>query len=235
MPAIAWHTTLADVPAGPAIVVANEVLDALPTRQLVRTPDGWRERCVGMSPTGQLVFVSGDPVAAIPDALAAVADTARSGDVLEVTGADELAGGLARRARVAPLAALLIDYGHVDSALGDTLQAVRGHAFAQPLQAPGSADLSAQVDFAQVAASLRRHGLGLDGPVSQAAFLSRLGMTERASRLMSANAGQANAIEMAVGRLLSPSGMGARFQALGARSPDLPPLPGLQDRASLRP
>ena len=224
---LAWHTALSGVPEGPAIIIANELLDAFPVRQLVGTAEGWRERCVGVGASGQLTFVAGPSVSTIPDELASVAAVASAGDILEIHQSQELAVGFAQRMRTAPVAALLIDYGHVESALGDTLQAVRRHAFEPPLHAPGEADVTAQVDFAQVASGLRRHGLAVDGPVSQGAFLSRLGITERASRLMSANPGQANAIEMAVGRLLSPSGMGARFQAIGARSPHLPPLPGL--------
>ena len=44
-------------------------------------------------------------------------------------------------------AALIIDYGHAHSGLGETLQAVSGHTFADPLRAPGEADLTAHVDF----------------------------------------------------------------------------------------
>jgi NADH dehydrogenase [ubiquinone] 1 alpha subcomplex assembly factor 7 len=47
-----WHASLAEVPAGPAIVIANEFFDALPIRQLVRTETGWHERMVGLGPDG---------------------------------------------------------------------------------------------------------------------------------------------------------------------------------------
>src|SRR5262245_47951167 len=44
--AVAWHAQLAEVPPGPAIVIGNEFLDALPIRQLVFGEGGWRERTV---------------------------------------------------------------------------------------------------------------------------------------------------------------------------------------------
>ena len=67
----------------------------------------------------------------------------------------------------------------------------------------------------------------MDGPVPQAEFLGRLGIVERASRLMSVNPDKAGAVEAGVQRLLAPTGMGARFLALGVRSAELAPLPGL--------
>ena len=126
-----------------------------------------------------------------------------------------------------PLAALFIDYGHAAPGLGDTLQAVRAHRYEDALAAPGEADLTAQVDFAAFAAAMAEHGLACDGPVTQAEFLGALGIAERASRLMAANPARAAAIEGDVARLMAPNGMGGRFQAIGVRSRDVPPLPGL--------
>ncbi|MBC7831520.1 MAG: hypothetical protein H7Y62_05840 [Hyphomicrobium sp.] len=62
----------------------------------------------------------------------------------------------------------------------------------------------------------------------QAEFLGRLGIIERASKLMAANPVKAAQIEAGIARLIAPGGMGTRFQAIGVRSPDLPPLPALQ-------
>ena len=51
-----------------------------------------------------------------------------------------------------------IDYGHVESAAGETLQAVGRHGFADPLGAPGQVDLTAHVDFQALRARRREHG-----------------------------------------------------------------------------
>ncbi len=125
-----------------------------------------------------------------------------------------------------PLAALFIDYGHRAPTLGDTLQAVRAHRYDDPLAAPGEADLTAQVDFSAVAGAMADAGLVCDGPVTQAELLGRLGIAERASRLMAANPAQAARIESDVSRLMAPAGMGTRFHALGVRSAGLAALPG---------
>ena len=72
----------------------------------------------------------------------------------------------------------------------------------------------------------RRAGFAVDGPITQGEFLGRLGIVERASKLMAANPTKATAIEFGVARLLAPDGMGSRFKALGLRSPGLSPLSG---------
>ncbi len=137
----------------------------------------------------------------------------------------DLAGKLARLGSTC--AALFIDYGHTQPGFGDTLQAIAGHRYADPLQAPGQADITAQVDFAAFAATARASGLSVDGPVPQGEFLGALGAIERASRLMAMNPGQASQIETSIARLMSPGGMGSRFQAIGVRSENISPLPAL--------
>ena len=47
-PRLSWHDRLEEVPSGPALVIANEFLDALPIRQFVATERGWCERLVGL-------------------------------------------------------------------------------------------------------------------------------------------------------------------------------------------
>lgn len=233
---IEWHDRLEDVPEGPAILIANEFLDTLPLDQLVGIDAGWARRGIGLS-NGAIAFVN------IAEPCPETTLVPRPGGVCERQDFSSLAGELFRRAKSAPLAALFLDYGHVRTSLGDTLQAVRQHRFEHPLCSPGEADLTCQVDFDAFARSFESAGghgnadrMLMDGPVSQAEFLSALGILERASRLMAANPGKAGTIETAVARLLSPTGMGERFKAVGVRSRGLPALPGFAvDTAGLTP
>ncbi len=221
---VAWETDLGSAGGGPAIVFANEFLDCLAVRQLVRAADGWAERCVGLDSAGRLQFTTG---ARIPPGEAPAGEAA-PGTIVELANFSEVRD---RLAGFDPVAALFIDYG--DSAgsgprFGDTLQAVRGHAFEHPLASPGEADLTVQVDFARFVEDMATaSGLGVDGPVTQATFLGLLGAVERASRLMAANPPLALAVETQVARLLAPAGMGGRFKVAGVRSRRLMPLPGL--------
>jgi SAM-dependent MidA family methyltransferase len=216
---LAWHDSLAGVPEGPAIVVANEFLDALPIRPLVFEQGGWRERVVGLAPDGALCFASGGPAEGPAQGGAPPAE----GAIVELRpGEDALLGQLA--ARKQPLAALFVDYGPAEAATGDTLQAVRRHTHVDPLAEPGRADITAHVQFAGLAHKARAAGLAADGPITQAELLGALGIAERAARLMAANPDLAGDIEAGVQRLMSPTGMGQLFKAILVRSPSLPPL-----------
>jgi SAM-dependent MidA family methyltransferase len=219
--AIAWHEALDQVPEGPAIVIANEFLDALPIRQLAHLDGVWRERVIEADAQGALRFAAGPEV----DCEGAGSEPLpQPGAILELrAGEDELLGQLA--ARQAPLVALFIDYGPAEPAYGDTLQAVRRHAYVDPLSEPGSADLTAHVQFALLARKARKAGLAADGPMSQAEFLGRLGAAERAARLMAANPQRAGEIETGAQRLISPTGMGGLFKVMAVRSRTLPPPP----------
>jgi SAM-dependent MidA family methyltransferase len=228
---LSWSAELAArADAVPAILIANEFLDTLPVEQWVHRGSCWLQRRVGLDASGGLVFVEVEPDAGATSP-PQVAAAAREGDVLETRAADFAPWSAKLVALGSPLAALFIDYGHAAPGFGDTLQAVRAHRYEDALAAPGEADLTAQVDFAAFAAAISdpgaEHGLACDGPVTQAEFLGALGIAERASRLMAANPARAAQIEGDVARLMAPGGMGGRFQAIGVRSYDVPPLPGL--------
>jgi SAM-dependent MidA family methyltransferase len=225
---VTWHDTLAEPAPCASIVVANEFLDALPARQYVRTMARWAERAVSIDVQGQLQFACGAPPdAGVSGDLGVRFPSAREHDIAEV-GDLSLLDWLVAQAQQHTTVALVIDYGHERSTLGDTLQAVRQHRYEHPLCSPGEADLTMHVDFERLAHHLTRSShLTCAGPVTQADFLGALGLIERTSRLMAANPAKALEIETAAQRLLAPGGMGTRFKVIGARSRQLPPLPGL--------
>lgn len=222
--ALSWGHDLSGV-SPPAVIIANEFFDALPIDQWIMTVDGWRERTVGLDENGMLCLTVGPvPAAGITTELPAAA----VGAIAERVNSVAMIEAISSIAQRGPLAALIIDYGHATSGIGDTLQAVRGHTHEHPLTSPGEADLSAHVDFAALQSVANSAGLEVDGPVTQSEFLSRLGIVERAANLMSANPALAGAIEFAVARLIAPEAMGSRFKVLGLRSRSLPRLPGFR-------
>jgi SAM-dependent MidA family methyltransferase len=222
-PALVWHDRLEDVPEGPLLLLANEFLDALPVRQFVRAEGGWRERMVTLG-GGGLAFGLSPPLPA--DLLGHRLDDVDAGGLVELRPAlGPLMAEVERRVLASGGAALLIDYGGWRS-LGDTLQAVRGHAPVDLLDEPGEADLTAHVDFEAVARAAA--GLAASAPTPQGAFLERLGAVERARRL--ARGLEGAALEEAVAahrRLTHPDEMGTLFKAMGLWEPGGPPLPGL--------
>ena len=232
-----WHERFDSVPPGPVLVVANEFFDALPIRQFERVGDAWPERVVALAPSSQafrFVAASTAPArAAGPPGtptgiLAGAPADAPDGAIVERAPArDALAAALARRVAAEGGAALVIDYGYEGPAIGDTLQAVRKHGRHGVLDDPGSADLSAHVDFSSLAAAARREGTGVFGPLPQGRFLRALGIEERAARLRrDASDEQARAIDGALHRLVGADGMGTLFKALAIAHPALGAPPG---------
>ena len=211
-----WHGTLGEVPDGmPMLLVANEFFDALPVRQFVRTDDGWRERLVGPGSTSVLGPPTGK--ALIPPALW----NAPSGSVFETSPASSaVAAEIGARLRAHGGAALIIDYGHAGPVTGDTLQAVRGHMFTDPFDAPGEVDLTCHVDFAALAAAA---GVAAYGPIEQGAWLERLGIAARVASLSErATPAQASAVAAAAHRLTAPDAMGRLFKVLCLTGRDWP-------------
>jgi NADH dehydrogenase [ubiquinone] 1 alpha subcomplex assembly factor 7 len=217
-----WYASLDATPEGPLIVLANEFFDALPIRQFIRRDDAWHERLVTSGSRGGFTFMDGEACdeAQLPH-------TAPDGAIFEARPAGRtLLPEFGRRATGAPLAALIVDYGHAESGFGDTLQAVREHRFADPLADPGAADLSAHVDFADLRREAEATGLQAYGPMPQGEFLLKLGLGERHERLVQrATPAQSEAIASGVARLVDPRQMGMLFKALALTSPGLPSPP----------
>ena len=219
---VAWFDSIDEVPDAPLILLANEFLDALPIHQYVRRADGWHERCVGRAHDA-LAYVERGEATELD--LASELPPAEPGAIFETRPAvTRLIAALA--ARTKPVAALFIDYGHARSGFGDTLQAVRGHQFANPLEAPGEADLSAHVDFADLTRQAGVAGLRSFGPMSQGQFLFKLGLeARRDSLLQHANFDQRQAIITGTDRLIDPRVMGELFTVLALTSETVPPPP----------
>jgi SAM-dependent MidA family methyltransferase len=226
-----WHKSLAEVPDGPTILLANEFFDALPVHQAVRQEDGWHERLVTVDGAGKFAFTVGrDPIAHFDRALPRDIRHAAPGAIFEWRS-DTEAFELGRRIAHATGAALVIDYGHAKSAAGETLQAVGAHSYVNPLAAPGTVDLTAHVDFQALAQAAESIGARPSGPVDRGEFLRRLGITQRAMALRThATPDQAKTIDFALQRLTADgrAGMGRLFKVLGLASRGLGPLPGFE-------
>jgi NADH dehydrogenase [ubiquinone] 1 alpha subcomplex assembly factor 7 len=220
-----WHGGFGEVPPGPLLLLANEFFDALPTHQLVATARGWVERCIGLDEQGRLGFClaeHGSPLGArLPEAT--------PGTVAEVSPARaELAQVIARRIVRDGGVALLIDYGAwAEGPTGDTLQATRTHAPCDPLDGPGTADLTTHVDFGALAEAAAAAGAAVYGPVPQGTFLTALGLHLRTAQLLErATPDQQRELRAALFRLTDASAMGELFKVLVLARPQAPAPPG---------
>jgi NADH dehydrogenase [ubiquinone] 1 alpha subcomplex assembly factor 7 len=224
VPDATWHDDVTTLPDQPLIVVANEFFDALPIRQLVRASDGWRERTIACQDTLFLPIAGPRvPDEVIPEPLRAAAP----GTVFEVSPATvAVVRALAQRIVRFGGALLAIDYGHEGPLAGETLQAVRAHGHANPLEAPGEQDLSAHVDFTTLVAAAQSMGAVAWGPVEQAEFLVRLGIDPRAAQLARAHPERAERI--AADRVRLVGDMGALFKAVAVTAPGWPEPAGFR-------
>jgi len=223
VPGAIWLDHVDQLPEQPLLFVANEFFDALPIRQFRRDGGGWREVVVGLQ-GDQLAFglTEAAPLAALVHRM----DDTRDGDLVELCPAlAPITATLGARIARHGGAALIIDYGDWTS-LGDTFQAVQGHKVADPLAAPGQADLTAHVDFAALAAAAApaRH----TRLTPQGVFLERLGITQRAQTLAAALSGPALDAHIAAHRRLThPTDMGDHFKVIGIYPDSATPPPGL--------
>jgi SAM-dependent MidA family methyltransferase len=222
-----WHRDTSTLPQGPLVVIANEFVDALPVDQFVKTDTGWHERKIGII-DGKLAFAL-DPAAlpGIEEQLPSRLRPAPIGALLERTQLTAVRD-IARRIAADGGAALIVDNGHTQTGFGDTLQAVRAPKAAKVLENPGEADLTAHVDFEQLAAAAMHLGVHAVGPVTQGNLLRAIRIEQRAARLKRDQpADIVAAVDAAFARLTEPSpGMGELFKALALIHPALPAPPG---------
>lgn len=234
---IRWIDRLEAVPPGPAIIVGNEFLDCLAVRQAIRHAGQWHERLVGLAESdaaddpGEFVFVMGPPLAGEADLVPERLREAPDGSLVEIRPGDRLVvDTIADRFASQDGRALFIDYGPATSETGDTLQAIRRHEKVAPLDAPGTADLTARVDFESLLAFAGQRGLNTYGPEEQGPFMLHLGLEQRAAALMQASPDQKATLARQVWRLTDAEQMGRLFKLVCLDSPGLPQPPGFSPR-----
>lgn len=222
VPLATFHERVETLPTdGPLLVVANEFFDALPIRQLILTHAGWRERVV--------VRDRGTKFAAMPGSypmdgsVPAAFQNSPVGSIFESSpDAAAIMYELSNRIATQGGAILVIDYGYTQPGLGSTLQAVKAHDYADPFLDPGSCDLTAHVNFFELANLARMRNLVVAGPTTQGVFLSALGIGQRAHALAEASPDRREDIFTARDRLIKTGEMGTLFKVLAAHAPDWP-------------
>ncbi|BCJ90112.1 ATP synthase subunit beta [Terrihabitans soli] len=225
---IEWHHNIGQVPKGPAFFIANEFFDALPVHHYVRGAKSWHERVVGLIDD---VLTFGLSPLKVPDfAIPEAFRGAPEGSIIEISPESaRIAREIAARVEAQGGAALFIDYGYARPGLGETLQALRGHAFVDALKDSGEADLTAHVDFSALASAAKDAGAAPHGPMTQRDFLLGLGILERTAMLMrQASLEQALALESGTARLIedTETGMGRLFKVMAVTPRNLPAPPG---------
>ncbi|XP_060907464.1 protein arginine methyltransferase NDUFAF7, mitochondrial isoform X1 [Labrus mixtus] len=220
-----WYRRLDDVPAGFSIVLAHEFFDALPVHKFQRTPKGWREVLVDIDPEKpeQLRFVAAPAPTLASSTLVQAGERRSHVEVCAEGGV--IIQQLARRITEDGGAALIADYGH-DGTKTDTFRGFKGHQLHDVLSSPGSADLTADVDFSY----LRRMaggGVACLGPVNQRTFLRNMGIDSRMQVLLR-NCSDASTRKQLISSydvLTNPAKMGERFHFFSLLHPSRLEIP----------
>lgn len=228
VPNVIFCDSVDDMPEdGPLFIIANEFFDALPIRQFISTHSGWRERVVASDKGDKFTAMPGTITmdAFVPDNIRGAPNDSiyetspdTSNIIYEVISRIKNQGGIM----------LIIDYGYDGTGLGNTLQAVSNHQFADPFEKPGTRDLSAHVNFMEIANIAKLRDMKFKGPISQGDWLQNLGINVRAENLIAAAPDRAEDINDARVRLTSEDEMGRLFKAVAITHPDWPDSEGFE-------
>ena len=213
---VRWVDTMPE--AGAGLVIANEVLDAVPT-QLVHTRRGEIDEVgVSLGAEGNFEYASRPATGALLDAARALA---RPDDYRTEINLESRALVRSLCERVTRGALIFVDYGfaraeyyHPERSRGTLMCHYRHRAHDDPLALAGLQDITAHVDFTSVADAALDGGMHVLGFASQAQFLVNCGVTELLGELPAEDARAYAPAAAAAQKLLSPAEMGELFKVI---------------------
>ena len=224
LPVVTWLDGMPESFSG--VVLANEVLDAMPVELVIRKDGRWQRQMVTVE-NGAFAFAFVRQ--ALPPELAAQvarqipeAEHLPDGYVTEIhPGAEGFMGSLAAMMKGGRGAAFLLDYGfpaheyYLDQRMGGTLMChYRHHSHPDPFFLPGLQDITAHVDFTAMALASQEAGLPVLAYMNQASFLLGCGIGELLMETDPADALRFLPQSKAVQKLVSPAEMGELFKVL---------------------
>jgi len=229
-PKVTWHESNEVLPKFTGIHLSNELLDAFPVDSVRWSGSLWEEECVALD--GESLVWKTRPVKdpELAEAVKRLPAPSREGWRFEINrGISHLLTGIASRMKQGLI--LTVDYGQVGEdrfaphRADGTLLAYRNHErFDNPLEEPGLRDITAQVDFTDLAAKALALGLTPIAYSDQQHFL--MGAAEPWMRSLGDHAPEQRKDLLALNTLLTPSLMGSQFKML-ALGKDFPADPSL--------
>jgi len=213
---VLWLDTLPEKFSG--LIVANEVLDALPVHIVKRQPAWLVEMGVGVNSQGfvwsEQVLASGQLYEA-----ASVLDLPPDYTTELCPQAGALIASLANMLELGAI--VMIDYGfprreyyHPQRSEGTLMCHYQHYAHGDPFLHPGLQDITAHVDFTNIAEAGLAQGLQLMGYCGQAQFLINCGITEILARVSPQDMASYAPLASQAQKLLSPAEMGELFKVI---------------------
>ncbi|KAI9486198.1 MAG: S-adenosyl-L-methionine-dependent methyltransferase [Benjaminiella poitrasii] len=219
---VSWHDGIEVIPDQWSFMMMHEFFDALPVHLFEKTDSEWREVLVDMDDSNESEYHFRPILSPKTTGITKLLDNKRYadfkvGDRFEVSPdswgvMSKIANYVERNGGTG----LVIDYGQ-DRIQGDTLRAIKNHQIVYPWSDPGSADLSADVDFSFLKEAIHT---GSDvttyGPITQQSFLQSLGIAKRVESLFKSakSAETRKSILDGAERLVDPNQMGKIYKVL---------------------
>ncbi|MEL7447545.1 MAG: SAM-dependent methyltransferase, partial [Pseudomonadota bacterium] len=148
---------------------------------------------------------------------------ASQGTMIETSpAAATVMGEIASRLAAQGGVALIMDYGAMELRAGSTLQAIKAHQKVDVFAHPGSADLTAHVDFELLRQVATNHGAQIMGLQMQGEWLLNLGIDTRLEALQRKSPGHGGRLQRQRDRLVADGEMGTLFKVLGIAGPGWP-------------
>lgn len=214
-----WYRRIEDVPKEFSIILAHEFFDALPIHKLQKDGDLWKEVLIDIDPSDknkfQFVLSRNETlISRLYSSLSLMSNEKRTH--VEVSPeSDIILNNIAKRLEEKGGFGLIIDYGHVGEK-GDTFRAFRNHQLHDPLANPGTADLTADVNFLNIKRQLENEDrLITFGPVEQGNFLRTMEADVRLNFLLeNCEESEKENLKAGLDMLTNPDKMGSRFKLL---------------------
>jgi SAM-dependent MidA family methyltransferase len=235
---VVWLDTLPSEFNG--VVLANELLDAMPVNRFVYHPDGTNELYVDWRDDG-FCWREGEAsdaalVRRVEMIVGELHDDLLDGYTSEINfSAEHWLGSMAQRLQRGSI--LLIDYGfprhefyHPQRTTGTLMCHYRHRAHGDPFVYPGLQDITAHVDFTAMAEAGHAAGLELAGYTNQAGFLIGSGITELASEVNPLDTRAQLAVAAQLKKLTLPHEMGELFKVIGFNKDVTAVIPGFRLR-----
>lgn len=208
---------------GPCIIVGNEFLDALPVEQIRFKNKKWEQLYLGCKSSSDFGFLW---LEASENVKEIAPKTPLAGSIYEVSPERlEFMKQCITLLKKQSGALLFIDYGHVKSSHGETVQAIQNHQYVPVLHNIGNCDITAHVDFGILKNTLNQAGLYTPDIITQGGFLKNLGIEHRARALQNVayqknghlkGQKQAQLIAKDLNRLVEKGQMGGLFKVMCA-------------------
>lgn len=219
---IQWFASINDIPISPRFIIANEFFDSLPVHQFIRTENGLREVFVDIDSSidnyKKLRFVissASNLSNKFCETIFNKIDCTRSKLEISLSSLVIIEKITQFLNNTSAGACLILDYGTSTPKNEFTLRAFQNHKQVDPLDTPGLADITVDVNFNHLS-QVASQTLQIFGPITQNQFLHQMGIRERISTLMKSSTQETSTRSLikAYEYLTSPNFMGTRFKVM---------------------